>query len=278
MTGDSGTDAVPASDPTADDVPDGPTREFGDVWVYESIVSALPGADLSPAAAIALQLAVFEAGVLLFAQAYGLWGTAAAGTAAVFVAAVGSYLLLRLGHSNRTLDAPPTYGRLLFGSSVDVVLSVLAFVALVTHLFVFDPRHVGETLPIARWLPIALPRSETPIVTALFGPEPPVPAVFLALLVLWDVCYRIGASWWLAVVSLYSELRLSIPPEMGDRYRRIDYLNVAFALAQLAFVPFIFDRPALLVAVCGHVVAVIVVSAIAVSISLRRERRGRASG
>lgn len=249
----------------------GPLLEFGDVWVYESIVRALPGVDLSPAAAITLQLALFEAGVLLFAQAYGLWDAAAAGTAAVFVAAVGSYLLLRLGSSNRTLDVSPTYSRLLFGSSIEVVLAVLAFVALVTHLFVFDPRHVGETLPAVRWLPISLPRSETPLLTALFGPEPPVPVVFLALLVLWDVCYRIGASWWIAVVSLYSELRLPIPPDAGERFRRIDYLNAAFALAQLAFVPFIDDRPALLVAVCGHVVAVLVVSAVAVGLSFRRQ-------
>ena len=251
---------------------DGSLLEFGDVWVYESIVRALPGANLSPAAAITLQLALFEVGVLLFAEAYGLWNAAAAGTAAVFVAAVGSYLLLRLGSSNRTLDAPTTYTRLLFGSSIEVVLSVLAFIALVTHLFVFDPRHVGDTLPVVRWLPISIPRSETAILTALFGPEPPVPAVFLALLVLWDVCYRIGASWWIAVVSLYGELRLPLSPEAGAQYRRIDYLNAAFALAQLVLVPFIHDRPALLFAVCGHVVAVLGVSGVAVALSLRRER------
>ena len=250
---------------------EGPLIEFGEVWVYESIVRALPGADLSPAAAIALQLALFEVGVLLFAQAYGLWNAAAAGTAAVFVAAVGSYLLLRLGSSNRTLDAPPTYTRLLFGSSIEVVLTVLSFVALVTHLFVFDPRHVGDPLPVTRWFPVAIPRSETPIVTALFGPEPPVPVVFLALLVLWDVCYRIGASWWIAVVSLYGELRLPLAPEAGAKYRRIDYLNLAFAFAQLVLVPFIHDRPALLLAVCGHVTAVVAVSGVAAAISLRRQ-------
>ncbi|WP_049947561.1 DUF7530 family protein [Candidatus Halobonum tyrrellensis] len=241
------------------------------MWVYESIVRALPGANLSPTAAITLQLALFEVGVLLFAWGYGLWNAAAAGTAAVFVAAVGSYLLLRLGDSNRTLDAPTTYTRLLFGSSIEVVLAVLAFIALVTHLFVYDPQHVGETLPMAQWAPIPIPRSETPLVTALFGPEPPVPVVFLSLLVLWDVCYRIGVSWWIAVVSLYGELRLPLPPESGDEFRRIDYLNVAFALAQLVLVPFIRDRPALLLAVCGHVLAVFVVSGAAVAISYRRE-------
>ena len=41
------------------------TPAFGDAWVYESIVGALPGASLSKPAAIGLQLAVFEVAVLL---------------------------------------------------------------------------------------------------------------------------------------------------------------------------------------------------------------------
>ena len=64
-----------------------------------------------------------------------------------------------------------------------MVLGVLAFLALVTCLFVVDPRE-GTTL-----------------VTDLLGESPPAPATYLLFLVAWDVCYRIGAGWWSSVTS-----------------------------------------------------------------------------
>ncbi|MFC7070422.1 DUF7530 family protein [Halobaculum lipolyticum] len=239
--------------------------------MYESIVGALPGATLSKRAAIGLQIAVFEVGVLLFAWIYDLWSAVPAGTAAVGVAAVGSYFMLKLGGENRRLDVAESYYRLLFGSSIEVVLGVLAFVALVTHLFVTDPATVGGPSPAAALLPFDVATPDVPIVEDLFGPAPPAAVVFLALLVLWDLCYRIGTSWWTAVVSLYRELRLSPGPGTRLRFRRLDALNVGFALAQLALVPFIADRPVLLLAMCGHVVAVSVVSLTAIALSLRAE-------
>jgi hypothetical protein len=229
-----------------------PTR-YGETWVYESIVGALPGIDLSEPQAIALQLGLFEVAVLALAAVYGLWSAALAGTAAVFVAAVGSVGMLRLGEATRRLDAPEPYRRLLFGSSIEVVLAVLAFIALVTHLFVFDPAN-----------------SETPLVAALFGPSPPAAVVYLTLLILWDLCYRIGTSWWAAVVALWRSLRFRFDPDTAAGFRRTDGLNVAFAAAQVVLVPFLLDQPVLLLAVGGHVVAVAVVSAAA--FALVRER------
>ncbi|MFB6305087.1 MAG: hypothetical protein ABEH47_07965 [Haloferacaceae archaeon] len=219
-----------------------PSR-FGETWVYESIVSALPGVDLSERQAIALQVGLFEAAVLGFAAVYGLWTAAAAGTAAVLVAAAGSVAMLRIGETTRRVDAPESYRRLLFGSSIEVVLAVLAFVALVTHLFVFDPR-----------------QSVTPLFRTLFGPEPPVVVVYLTLLVLWDLCYRIGTSWWAAVVALWRSLRFRFDARTAADLRRTDRINVAFALVQVLLLPFLRDQPVLLVAVAGHVVAVTVVS------------------
>ncbi len=242
---------------------------FGEAWVYESIVSALPGASLSPRAAIALQLGVFEVGMLVLAAAYDLWTAAIAGTVAVGVAAAGSYFMLQLGRANRTLAVPDHYYRLLFGSSIEVVLAVLAFTALITHLFVFDPATAGDSLPVAELFPVG--QSEQTLLTALFGPEPPVPAVYLMLLVLWDLCYRIGTSWWAAVVSLYRELRVPLPSTSAVAFRRLDLLNVGFALTQLALLPFISDRPVLLLAVAGHVLAVTAVSGAAVMLSTRRQ-------
>ncbi|MEZ3116412.1 hypothetical protein RYH80_10880 [Halobaculum sp. MBLA0147] len=250
----------------------GETEEpaFGETWVYESIVSALPGANLAGAPAVALQLGVFLGAMVIVAAAYGLWQAVVPGVAAVAVAAVGSYLMLRLSEASRTAAAPSRYYRLLFGSSIEVVLAVLAFIALLTHLFVYEPQFAGEAPPLAAILPLPVEPATEPLVTALFGEEPPVVAVYLTLLVLWDLCYRIGTSWWAAVVSLYRELRLSDGTETAT-FRRLDVLNVGFAATQTLLLPFLFDRPVLLVAVGGHVGAVVVVSGAAVLLSLRND-------
>ena len=234
-----------------------PRTDYGETWTYESIVGALPGIDLRESEAIALQVVLFEVGLLLLAWYEGLWSAVAPGTAAVAVAAVGSVAMLRVGRTVRRLPLPVAYRRLLFGSSIEVVLSVLAFVALVVHLFVFDPSRPG-----------------TPLLERLFGPEPSLVVVYLTLLVLWDLCYRIGTSWWLAVVSLWRSVRFTFDPETVDALRRIDATNVAFAFAQVALVPFLLSEPVLLTAVLGHVAAVAVVS-VAATVTLRRASEDR---
>ncbi|QZP39062.1 DUF7530 family protein [Halobaculum magnesiiphilum] len=245
--------------------------DFGDAWVYESIVGAVPGAALSAPVAVGLQIVVFEAGILALAAAYDLWDAVPVGTVAVGVAAVGSLLMLTLGDENRTLDVSPRYYRLLFGSSIEVVLAVLAFSGVVTHLFVVDPAAAGPPAVLLRLLPVAVAPAGEPIVAELFGERPPAPAVFLALVVVWDLCYRIGTSWWTAIVSLYRELRLECGAGTRPRFRRLDALNVGFAFVQLALVPFVADRPVLLAALVGHVVAVTVVSGAAIALSLAAE-------
>ncbi|TQQ81228.1 hypothetical protein EGH24_08850 [Halonotius terrestris] len=223
------------------------TDNYGETWVYESIVGALPGLELSNTHAVAIQFGVFQVGIVLFAWLYDLWSAALAGTAAVFVAAVGSVAMHRLGTKNRAAEIPEAYYRLLFGSSIEVVLSVLAFIALVTHLFVFDAQTPG-----------------TPLIASLFGPEPPIVVVYLVLLVSWDLCYRIGTSWWVAVVSLWRAIKFPSEPSTARRFIRLDLENVGFAVTQLVLVPFLLDQPFLLVAVSGHVVAVTVVSALSI--------------
>ncbi|WP_411964998.1 hypothetical protein [Haloferax sp. YSMS24] len=223
--------------------------EYGETWVYESIVGALPGVDIGERGAIALQIAVFETAVLVLAWVYGLWAAAVAGTAAIVVAAVGSVVMLRMGEQTRAAAVPAPYRRLLFGSSIEVVLGILAFVALVTHLFVFDPR-----------------QTTTPLLTVLFGPDPPVVVVYLMLLVLWDLCYRIGTSWWAAVVGLWGAVRYRFDEPTARTVRRVNLLNVGFGAAQVLVIPFVLDQPVLLFAVGGHVVAVTVVSATAAAL------------
>lgn len=232
-------------------------ERYGDTWVYESIVGAVPGVDLTDWQAVAIQLALFETGVLLLAWFYDLPDAVLPGTVAVAVAAAGSGVMRQFGRRTRRLDLPEPYRRLLFGSSIEVVLGILAFVALVTHLFVFDPRTGSPSL--LEWL---------------FGSDLPIPAVYLTLLILWDLCYRIGTSWWAAVVALWRSWRYEFDPETARRLRRLDALNVGFGLTQLAMIPFLLDRPVLLVAVGGHIVAVTVVSTAAMATLRTSEPRG----
>ena len=245
--------AVSASAPEA-------ATDYGQTWVYESIVGALPGIDLSEREAIALQLAIFQVGVLVFAWYYQLWSAVLAGTTAVAVAAAGSLAMHRLGAANRAMAIPEQYYRLLFGSSIEVVLSVLAFIALVTHLFVFDPQTASE-----------------PLLDSLFGPEPPIVVIYLVLLVCWDLCYRIGTSWWVAVVSLWRALRVTSEPETARRLIRLDLANVGFAVSQIVLVPFLLEQPVLLLAVSGHIVAVTVVSGVAIALTRAATTPGAAS-
>lgn len=216
---------------------------YGDTWVYESLVGTLPGVRVPERTAIAIQVVGFEAAVLAVAAAYGLWNGVVAGTAAVLVAGVGSWLMLTFSRSVRELEAPEAYRRMLFGSSIEVALSVFAFVLLVTYLFVVDPRGSGP-----------------PLLAELLGPDPPAIAVALLLVISWDVVYRIGTCWWATVAGLWRATQYRFDPETARRYVRVDSLNVGFAGVQLVLVPFVADSPVLLLALGGHLVAVLIVA------------------
>jgi len=231
--------------------------DFGETWAYESIVTALPGIDLSRGAAVALQIVLFEVVILLAAWYYGLWAAALAGTAAVFVAAVGSVEMLRISTLVRAEALPESYRRLLFGSSIEVVLGVLAYVALVTHLFVFDPQ-----------------RSAEPLLSAL-GADESFVVVYVMLLVLWDVCYRIGTGWWYSITALWRSLRYRFDDRTARALRRADLENIGFGMLQLLLLPFVAGEPVLAAVLVGHVAAVAAVSG--ASVLVLTVRRGRLS-
>ncbi|TKX67664.1 hypothetical protein [Halorubrum sp. SP9] len=221
------------------------SRNYGETWVYESLVGGIPGLGISRTLAVAIQFALFELGVVTLGWYYGTWNAVAPGTVAVVVAAVGSVEMHRLGAKNRLLGTPPEHKRLLFGSSIEIVLGVLAFIALVTYLFAWDGT----------------------LIDRLFGPDPPIPVVYLTLLVLWDLTYRIGTSWWSAVVALWRAVHVDLPADERSTVRRLDAENIGFSAVQLALVPFLLTEPVLLGAVVGHVVAVAVVCTAAILLS-----------
>ncbi|ARS89599.1 DUF7530 family protein [Natrarchaeobaculum aegyptiacum] len=232
--------------------------EYGETWVYESLLGTVPGLRVAARTAIAIQFVGFEAAILIVAAVYDLWAAVIPGTVAVAVATIGSWLMVRFSRRVRDLPTPTGYRRLLFGSSIDVVLGVFAFVALVTYLFVLDPAG-----------------SDNGLVTELFGAEPPAIAVALALLVLWDVVYRIGTCWWASVVGLWRALVYEFDAETARGYRRVDALNVGFAGVQLLLVPFLVEHPLLLATLCGHVVAVVVVATLSMALGRSDETNGR---
>jgi hypothetical protein len=162
--------------------------------------------------------------------------------------------MLRIARRTRRAGVPEAYRRLLFGSNVEVVLAVLAYIALVTHLFIYDPQVAGE-----------------PLVETLFGPNPPVLVVYLTLLVLWDVCYRIGTGWWASVVALWRSARLTFDAGTRRELLRVDLETMGFGLTQLALVPFLLGQPVLLAAVVGHVLAVTGVTGLAMALLVVRE-------
>jgi hypothetical protein len=223
----------------------------GETWTYESIVGALPGINISSREAIAIQIAVFESAVLLLAWQHDLWSAAVAGTVAVVVAAVGSAEMLRIGTAVRRTDPPTAYQRLLFGSSIEVVLSVLAFVALVTYLVGLDP---GSSL------------------APVFGPRAPPLVVYLTLLILWDLCYRIGTGWWASLAGLWRSARYRFDAPTAAALRRADAETMLFGGAQLLLVPFVVEYRLLVVALVGHVVAVTLVSGMSMLLLKLRAR------
>ena len=223
---------------------------FGDTWVYENLVGGIPGLDLSARGAIGIQFLLFETLVVGLTLAYGLPLSAlVAGTVGVVVAAAGSVAMLYIGAATRELALPDAHRRLLFGSGVETLFGVLGFVTTVTYLL------TGT--------------GSTPFEALVGGPSP-APVTFVTLLILWDLCYRIGTSWWTALVSLWRSLRYRVSPDTARRCRRIDAATVGFGLLELALLPFVLDRPLLVWALVGHVVAVTAVST-AATLLLRAE-------
>lgn len=230
--------------------------EFGETWTYESIIGALPGIEVSTTLALAIQLGIFEVGVLVLAWAYDLWNVALAGSAAVFVAGIGSIEMVRVARRIRTVEIPGAYRRLLFGSNMEVVLAVLAFSAMLTYLFVPNAA-----------------TGRAPFLDRLLGPNPPVLVVYFLLLVLWDVCYRIGTGWWATVTALWRSYRYEFDAETARTFFWADVETIAFGVIQLLLLPFVLDYPVLFAVLVAHVSAVLVVTGVSMWL-LRMKRTG----
>jgi len=215
-------------------------------WAYVSLLSALPGISVSPRVALAIQFLVFEAAAIALGAWYGQWAVVPLATAGVVVSTLGSALMVSLNGRIQRLSPPQVYRRTLFHSSIDVVMGVVAFVAFLTYVLV-----------------AARASDASPFVT-LLGEELPPLAIGLALLIAWDVCYRIGTAWWVSISGLWRTFGLSfeVTAELRRAYLEIEALTMGFAVLQLLLVPFLWPDRLLAMAVIGHVVAVLIVSGV----------------
>lgn len=228
-------------------------RAGGGGWAYLRLVSALPVVSLDPRAALAVQFVAFEGVAVGLAAGYGAWGALPLATAAIVVSTLGSALMSRLADRIRALDPPARYRGLLFDSSVDVLMGLVAFVLLVTHLLVGGGGSGAGALE------------------RLLGRSPPAPVVVFALFVAWDLAYRIGIGWWASITGLWRAVTLGGQFDAGTRaaYARADALTIGFAALQLLLVPFVATDRLLVGLLVGHVLAVVVVSGLAVAVGRR---------
>lgn len=213
----------------------------GRSWAYESIIHAIPGYELSRPLALAVQFVLFEGAIIGLGLYYDLWEGIVFGTAGVIVAVVGSLGMLRISTRARQANPPDAYLRLLFGSRIDLVLGVIAYALVITYL-------------------VAIDTGDGALLTRLLGEDLPPAVLFVLLVVLWDVCYRIGTAWWATVVAFWRSVALELPPETRAALIRVDAETIALSAVQLLLVPFVIGKPLLAIGLIGHLLAVLVVA------------------
>ena len=218
---------------------------YGETWVYESIVGAIPGLDLSDRTALVLQFVLFEALAVAVVAVFDRWQALAPGTAAILVATAGSAFMLDIGQRLRNASIPAVYRQLLFSTSFEVVLGVVGYATVLTVVFVYQPRH-GQTL-----------------LETTLGPSVPLIAAFLFFMILWDIAYRVGTGWWIALLALWRAYATGVDPATAATIRAIDLRAAAFGLSQLLLLPFVWEFRLLTALLLGHVAAVLVVVAAA---------------
>ncbi|MFB6104659.1 MAG: hypothetical protein ABEJ57_06195 [Halobacteriaceae archaeon] len=218
-----------------------------------SLIGLLPGVSLRPGHALLVQFLGFETVAVLLATYYGLWSALPFATVAIAIAAIGSSLILGLRAELHTAALPPAARRLLFDSSVDVLMGLVAYIGFLTYLIV-DTRGPDPTV----------------LETVFDGPAP-APVVFFTLVVAWDLTYRIGIGWWASITGLWRTLRHDPPTAPGARRSaiRADWYTISFAAVQLLVVPFLWAHRLLAALVVGHVLAVLLVSGLSIVLKRR---------
>lgn len=233
-----------------------PGVDASESWTYETIVTSVPGVRVSNAVGYAVQLFGFAAAVVVLWLAYGLpTRSLVTGLAVVAVATLGSGEMIYISNVIRETDASARYRRLLFNSQIELVMGLVAFFVFVVYLFVVNPRAGGTLLE------------------QLLGPRPPALVVFTMLVLVWDICYRIGTAWWAAVCGLWRAVVETPAAATRRPYRRLDLVILLFSVSQLLLLWVVSGDQFLTTILLGHVGAVAVVTTLVVGIE--RWKRAR---
>jgi hypothetical protein len=78
-------------------------------------------------------------------------------------------------------------------------------------------------------------------------------------MILWDIAYRVGTGWWIALLALWRAYATGVDPATAATIRAIDLRAAAFGLSQLLLLPFVWEFRLLTALLLGHVAAVLVV-------------------
>lgn len=221
-------------------------------WAYVSLVSAVPGLSTDNRSAVTVQFGLFEGTAILLAAIYDLWPLLPFATTAIIISTLGSYLMVSLSDRIQSHNPPESYRRTLFDSSIDILMGLVAFITLITYL-VIDAIS-----------------AEVGLLEQLFGASPPAPVVFFALFVAWDLTYRIGIVWWTSITGLWRTITYRTHETDSTHYIRADLYTIVFAGLQLLLVPFLRSDRLLILFLLGHVLAVFVVSGLAIGLQRTR--------
>lgn len=223
-------------------------------WAYVSLVAAVPGLSTDNRSAVTVQFGLFEGTAIILAAIYDLWQLLPFATTAIVISTLGSYLMVSLSDRIQSLNPPESYRRTLFDSSIDILMGLVAFITLITYLF------------------IDAISSRVGLVEQLFGASPPALVVFFALFVAWDLTYRIGIVWWTSITGLWRTItfRTEETDSAHNGYLRADLYTIVFAGLQLLLAPFLWPDRLLVLFLVGHVLAVLVVSGLAIGLQRTR--------
>jgi hypothetical protein len=149
-------------------------------------------------------------------------------------------------------NPPDSYRRVVFDSSIDIVMGLIAFITVITYLLIdaYNPTNG--------------------FLARLFAGAPPAPVIFFALIIAWDLTYRIGIGWWTSITSLWRTVMVRTGQSRHYDYHYADLYTIAFAALQLLLLPFLWPDRFLSYLLIGHVAAVLIVSSLAIGLQLHR--------
>ncbi|MFQ6061700.1 MAG: pyridoxamine 5'-phosphate oxidase family protein [Methanosarcinales archaeon] len=229
-------------------------------WVYEEIVSRIPPFSLlSYKSSILLQLLLLLFIGLFIGYIYHLDSIVLLyGSIGIFVAVLWSLLILQLGPTLRKFRAPlnqkenallEQYKKILFHKNhYEMIPGIIIFVLLMLYLYVFH-QYFSRRSMMESW----------------FGEHPSPILLIFVMILLWDICYRMGLGIWTTTLSMWRSLNLKKMAEKRTELehtpytelkhlKKLDINNMFFGIISLLLLPIIQDDYLLVLSILAFVI------------------------